>query len=292
MQPRVPHRAPASAAALVLAALAAPPAAAQLSLVSADRAVSVDIVVTEDYFASCVPLITPGCTPDSTTAFSYPDSESSSGAGSFAATAIRAEFPGTTASQDSQLTVAGIAGSGSVGGSASFFNTGGFPITFHSENHDMESRLVVEFALAEATAYTLDGNVLAGGLIFSTGSARIRLSGPGGTIAEAQVDSDPNCVDLSCSEVGPVPLAASGTLAAGTYTLEAVAEGVASGAHSTSGSFGTGSGGSFEVELSLAVDAPSLTPAGTALLALLLPAAVALALRRRRRALPGYSAAT
>jgi hypothetical protein len=270
---RAPRRWLPRAALLALAALAAAaPAGAQLALVSDDRAVSVDVTVSEYYFASCPPLITPGCLPDSTTTNSYPDSESASSGAPFSATAGAL---GSFASQDSQLSATGISGSGSHAASASFYNTGGFPITFHSENHEAESRLVVEFALAEATPYTLSGSVATGGAIFSLSSSHIRLSGPGGTVAEVQVDSDPNCVDPSCFQVGPVPLASSGTLAAGTYTLEALAGGTASGVHSTSGSFGTGVDGSFEVDLALTVAVPSLAPAGLALLALALVAAAA-----------------
>ncbi len=273
----------ARAAGLALAALAATPAAAQLQLVSDDRAVSVDITVTEDYFASCIPLITPGCTPDSTTTNNYPDSASANSGAPFAETASRPEFPTTSASQDSQVSPTGITASGSHAATANFYNTGGFPITYHSETHEVESRLVVEFELAEATPYALSGSVATGGAIFSFSSSYMRLSGPGGTVAEVQVDSDPNCVDPSCFQVGPAPLASSGTLAAGTYTLEAVAGGTASGAHSTSGSFGTGVDGSFEVELALAPAVPSLAPPGAALLALALGLAGAAAAARARR---------
>jgi hypothetical protein len=263
-------------------ALGASPSGAQLALVSDDRAVSVDVTATEDYFASCAPLITPGCAPDSTTTASYPDSASAGAGAPFSATASRPEFPGTWASQDSQVGAAGVSASGSHAATATFSNTGGFPITYHSETHAVESRLAVDFELAAATPYVLSGSVATGGAIFSVSSSRIRLSGPGGTIAEVRVDSDPDCVDPGCFQVGAVPLSSSGTLAPGPYALEAVAGGTASGVHSTLGSFGTGIDGSFEVELALAPAVPSLGPPGVALLAMALAVAVAIRSARRR----------
>jgi urease beta subunit len=254
----------------VAAALAAGPASAGIEVLSQERRVAVDIDVVEDTFSSCIPLITPGCLPDSTTTANHPDSAEAPDTGPFLATANVPGFAATSASQDSEIGAWTIRASGSHAATATFWNTGGFPITFHSEHHHVESRASVEFQLEEAVGYSLDGSVSTGGAIFSASSAWIRLVGPGGVVAEVQVDSDPDCIDPGCFSVGPAPLSASGVLAPGSYTLEAVASGLASGAHSTSGSFGTAVDGAFDVELVLdGPPVPSLRGPALALLALL-----------------------
>jgi hypothetical protein len=60
-------------------------------------------------------------------------------------------------------------------------------------------------------------------------------------------------------------------LTAGTCTLEAFAGGAAGGVHGTTGSFGTGQGGSFQVELTLAPQpVPALPHLGSLVLGVLL----------------------
>lgn len=261
-------------AALLLLAQAASAGNDPWSLVSQDRAVSVDIDVVEDFYSSCIPILQPGCTPDSTTTTNFADSASAPDAGAFDATASRPEFPSTFASQHSEIDADAIRASGGHAATATFSNTGGFPITFHSEFHDVESRAVVSFEVDATTPYRLTGTVTTGGAVFSSSSSSLRLSGPGGVIAEVQVDSDPDCALPECFTVGPELLTASGLLDPGVYTLEARAGGTAGGAHSTSGSFGTGIDGAFEVELLLPPPAvPALPPGAVLLLALALAAA-------------------
>jgi hypothetical protein len=276
---------------LLVAATALLPwvARADVEVLSQDRGVSVDIDVVEQTYSSCIPLITPSCLPDSTTSQNFADAETAPDALPFVATANAPAFPGSLASQDSEIGASTIRGSGSHAATAGYSNTGGFPITFHSEYHDVESHMRVDFELGAALPYTLVGSVATGGAIFSSSSAWIRLSGPGGIVAELQVDSDPNCTDPSCFDVGPLPLAASGTLDPGAYTLEAVAQGSAGGVHSTSGSFGTGVDGAFDVELSLGEPSavPSLGTPGLALLALLLVGGAGLTARGSGSSLPG-----
>lgn len=261
-----------------------------IDVISQNRQVSVDIDAQQDVFSSCIPFITSGCTPDSTMTTNYPASVSAPDTSPFMATASRVEFPSTFASQDSEITGSTIRASGSHAATASFSNTGGFPITYYSEYHDVETRADVTLELAAATTYTLSGSVTTSGVVFSTSSASIRLVGPSGVVAEVQVDSDTDCIDLSCATVGPEQLASQGTLPAGTYTLTAAASGTAGGAHSTLGSFGTGVDGEFDVELALsATSIPTLAAGAEFFLALLLPGTGVLL--RRRSHLAAYTAA-
>jgi hypothetical protein len=261
----------------VAAAALAPDRAAgesgDLDLVSQDREVSVDIDIVEDFFSSCIPFLDPGCNPDSTTSTNFSGADSAPDAGPFVATANLPEFPATFANLDSEIGADGIRASGSHAATASFTNTGGFPITFHSEFHDVASRAVVTFQIDSSVPYSLTGSVTTGGAIFSTSSSYIRLTGPGGVIAQVRVDSDPDCTDPECFTVGPEPLSASGVLDPGTYTFEALASGTAGGAHDTNGSFGTGVNGSFDVELALAPPVPALPAGALVFLGLVLGAA-------------------
>src|SRR5262245_26361901 len=103
---RVPRGVPSAAAfaALALAprALSADPGL--FDVVSQTRGVSVDVAVREDTFASCIPLVTPGCLPDTTTTQSFQDSDSAPGQDPFVATASAPGFSATSASQDSEIT--------------------------------------------------------------------------------------------------------------------------------------------------------------------------------------------
>jgi len=257
----------------LVALFLAHPALAGIEVLSQQRRVAVDIEVSEALYASCIPLLDPLCQPDEVTTTNFSDSETAPDTSPFVETANDPAFPSTWASQDSLLGANRLRASGSHVAASSFWQSGGFPITFHSESHAAESSVVVDFSLAETTPYRLDGNVATSGGFTSSSSAWIRLSGPGGVVAEVQVDTDPNCTDPGCFTVGPEPLGATGTLAAGSYTLEAIASGNASGLHSTSGSFGGGMGGAFDVELLVgAAVLPGLGPPGLALLSLALGA--------------------
>jgi len=250
-----------------------------LQLVSQTREVSVEVETVEYYFESCLPLLDPYCDPDSTTSASFPDRDAAAGPGPFVSTASRAEFPNTFATQVSDIMSSSIRAAGSHQAGSSFWNSGGFPITFHSESHDTDTRALVTFELDAASAYVLSGSATTSGLMFSGSSARIRLIGADDEIlAEVEVSSDPGCVDEDCLTVGPELLEASGCLQAGTYTVEAIASGHTGGVHSTSGSFGSFQGGEFELELQLSASVPLLPGVFKGLLALAL---LATALRGR-----------
>lgn len=276
---------PRSAALLAGLALLPPalPAGAQLALVSQTRSVDVSIETRDDVYASCVPLIDPFCMPTSTTIDTFHDGETAPDAGPFTAVASVPGFPDTTAQQSSEITATAIEGSGSHGAVSTYSTSGGFPVVLHSETHDTETRLAAEFEVAEGTPYQLTGSVTTSGGLFSSSSARITLLGPGGPLGEVEVVSDPNCADPeTCGTVGPQPIALSGLLAPGTYTLEAVASGTAEGLHSTSGSYGSGQGGSFDVQLALAPGVPSVPAWARLVLALALAGSAGLARSRRR----------
>lgn len=242
-----------------------------LQLISQTREVSVYIETEEDYFESCVPL-DPNCQPDWTITEVFPDSDSASGPGPFVSTASRPEFPATFASQDSEITSWSVRAVGSHRAGASFWYEGlPFPIIFHSESRDTDTHALVSFELDAGSAYVLSGSVTTRGLMFSSSSARVRLTGPGDVlVAEVEVLSDPDCPSDDCETVGPELLDASGVLAPGTYTLEAIASGRAGGIHSTSGSVGSSQGGDFEVELQLSAPVALLPGTSRALLALAL----------------------
>lgn len=241
-----------------------------LMLSSETRLVQIDIDHTEDFYSSCIPLPPSPCMPDSSTTTHFSDSATAPDAAPWTATASLIQFPNTSATQDSEIGATFIQATGSHTAVSSYSNTGGFPITFISENHATETSLVVTFDLAADCAFDLSGSVTTEGGIFSTSSTYIRLSvAGGGVIAEVQVDSAEGCADPECLVVGPAPIATSGVLAAGTYTLEAFAGGIATGVHSTIGSFGSGEGGAFEVNLVLAPQpVPTLSVYGAVFLAM------------------------
>jgi hypothetical protein len=263
--------------------LAAGPAAAGIEVLSQQRRVLVDIDVVEETYTSCAPFNNPGCLPDSTATSHYADSAEAPDSGPFVATANDPALPDTSASQDSEIGAWTIRASGDHASAATFTNSGpGLPVTVHGEDHYAESRASIEFQVDAARRYNVHGSVVTTGWLFAPTSARVRLTGPGGVLAEVQVDSDPACFELGCTTVGPVPFSASGVLLPGSYTLEALANGGPGGVPTLNSSFVVVGDGAFDVELALdPVPLPSLGGPGLALLALLVAAAGAAALRRR-----------
>ena len=255
--------APARTGVLLSALLAMLPTASSaqpgvLHLVSQSREVRVDVESVEAYYASCIPLISPGCTPDSTTVETVSDGDTASGSGPFVASASPPGFPGSIATQDSEITTSSIRAAGTHAATSTFWNSGGFPITFQSESHDTRTLASVSFDLDAPSAFVLSGSVTARGLMFSGSTSSIRLIGPGGVVAEIVVNSVADCVDPACVSVGPEPIDASGILEPGSYSLEAVASGNAGGVHSTAGSFGSFEGGEYEMRLELSVPIPAI----------------------------------
>jgi len=252
-----------------------------LQLVAQTRDVSIEIETEENYFESCAPFPGSGCEPDSTTIETFPDSASAPGPDPFEATAARPEFPNTFATQDSEILNSSIQATGSHKGISDYYDFGGFPITYHSETHDTHTRALVTFEIDAPSAYELRGSVTTEGEMFSSSSSRISLTRPAGVVlAEVMVLSDPNCVSYPCRTVGPELLEAAGWLEPGTYTLEAIASGQASGIHSMIGTFGSIEGGEFEVDLQLSAPVPVLPWLSRVLLALALLATATL--RRSR----------
>jgi hypothetical protein len=195
--------------------------------------------------------------------------------------------PGTAASQTSEITGTLVSASGSHMGSSVYTNSGGFPVTFVSEDHTSATAFTATFQITTAEDFHLSGSVTTSGLLSSSSTAFVRLLGPGAAIvAEIVVDSDPGCVDPeTCGTVGPEPIDVSGTLTPGSYTLEAGASGLAQGIHSTSGSFPSGYDGAFDLTFALATPSVPAFPVGAgAVLAAALGGLGGVALRRRARA--------
>jgi hypothetical protein len=244
--------------------------------------VEIEVVHTEDEFSSCIPFLDPLCEPDSSTTTTDGDQHGAPDANPWSATASLAAFPDTWASQDSAIGADAITASGSHAGVSSYSNSGGFPITFVSEDHTSGSDFSVTFQLLESHGFQLSGSVTTEGGLLSSSQAFVRLRGPGAAVvAEVEVASDPGCADPSCATVGPEPLDATGVLAPGTYTLEASAGGTAAGTHSPSGSFGSSQSGAFDLTLQLSPPAvPALPPSAAALLATALAGVAGVAIRR------------
>jgi hypothetical protein len=157
------------------------------------------------------------------------------------------------------------------------------------EVHASDTSFSATFVLATAGLYQLTGSVSTSAGYFAESTAFIRLTGPGAqVVAEVQVTRDSQCEPVpECETVGPEPIAASGVLPPGTYTLEASASGWASGYRSGTFGWGDVAYGDYDVELTLAPPVPALPVAGSALLALAIALAGGNALSLRSPATPG-----
>jgi hypothetical protein len=259
-----------------------------LSLQSQTRTVGIQIDHHVLHFETCLPPpVDPFCEPDYIVTTSYSDDAVAPDAGPWIATASLAQFPDTFASQDSEIMGSSIHASGEHG-AISFYEPWvpfEMPITEIEEPHASDTSFAATFVLATAGFYRLTGNVsVAAGLWVDT-AAFIRFTGPGAqVIAETQLewnegDCDPAAVPY-CWVSGPVPIAASGVLQPGTYTLEAGAGGVAYGYRKFG--FGDTVYGDFDLEFTLGPPVPALSNQDLVVLGVsLLSAALWLARRQR-----------
>jgi len=236
-----------------------------------DRSVSVDIADSSFVWTSGLPGFDP---PDSSTTEFFSDSSVAPDFSPFSAVASVVEFQSTSAAQDSSIGSTQIRATGShaaIAGIISDF-VAPPPFTQDAEQHDTATSFSATFSLDEECDYDLSGSVSTVGTFASTSTSFIRLSGPGAVvIAELQLDSDPSCIDPECVEQGPELLTASGNLAAGVYTLEAVASGTANGFYSNlSGDVSVPEGGDFDLTLQVATPVPGLPLWGRSVLAVLL----------------------
>lgn len=205
---------------------------------------------------------------------------------------------GSVAHQSSRIERGWVEASGSLWGLVNSSTcTDWIPTNYctFSRQFTGDSSFSVTFSLDENTPYVLTGSAQHSPTFGQTfgaidGTAEIRLTGPSGVIAEV-VAPDSFCPDLPDCLSDAVPLLDSGSLAAGTYTLEAFATGSGFGACLDVGGgvtcFSGAGGGSYSVRLALdglAPPVPALGAAPAALLAaaLLLGGALASAALRRR----------
>jgi hypothetical protein len=243
----------------VLFALANTASAETLTAVAQTRRVEVSVDETTRIWESGIPGFDP---PTSTSVENFGNSTTAPDFAPFSAAASVPEFSNSSATQQSELGASLIAASGSHTGVAAIESdfTAPPPFSQINETHDTESLFSVTFELTAACDYALTGSVFTSGIINSLSQSRIRLTGPdSAVIAEIEVISDPNCVDSSCVNVGPVSLDEIGTLAPGIYTLEAEASGTATGFYSmATGDVMISNAGQFNLQFLLASPVPAL----------------------------------
>ena len=243
--------------ALLLTAL---PVQAAVTLDAQTREVAFDSLrtVTE---AIC---ITPqSCSVISQTTTPDADTETAPGFAPFSAALSSSIFPSVSVSQESTITPSRMQGHGShaAAGSASLGSTG-FPPTFieTTDIHETRSLYHVEFTLDEPTGYLLDGTIVGGGAGFiGVLDMEIALRHANGDVVHRiALESDPNCFgDPSCTDLGPLSLFESGTLAPGSYVLEAEIHGQTGVLVSLQfGAFANSHTGSFDVDLQLGETVP------------------------------------
>ncbi|HEX5067809.1 MAG TPA: hypothetical protein VFY49_16940 [Myxococcota bacterium] len=207
--------------------------AATLSAVPVQAAVTLDAQTREISFDSLRTRTELFCTsPQSCSVLSQtntPDSGSQSAPdfAPFDASLSSSIFPSVAVSQESTLTTGRMKAhaSGAAAGAASLGTSGGFPPTFIEtvDSHQTRSLYHVEFTLDEPTGYALDGSI-AGGEAGFIGDLdlHIELRHAGGAVVHRieLADSD-DCLDPSCATLGPLSLDEQGTLAPGSYVLDA-----------------------------------------------------------------------
>lgn len=254
-----------------------------LELQSQTRTVGVQIDHRELHYESCSPPpLDPYCEPDFIDTTSYSDDAAAPDASPWVATANLAQFPNTYASQDSEIGGSSIRASGSHQAISYYTWPYPFPppvIQIH-EDHASDSSFSTTFVLTTAGFYQLTGSVSSTAGPFAESTAFIRLTGPGAeVVAEVQLTPDSLCSPApDCMMLGPEPIAASGVLPPGTYTLEAGASGRAGGYREMNDI----AYGDYDVELTLAGPVPALSASGLVLLALALGSLGAARIARQR----------
>jgi hypothetical protein len=243
--------------ALLLTAL---PVQAAVTLDAQTREVSFDSLrtVTE---AIC---ITPqSCTVISQTTTPDADTESAPGFDPFSVALSSSIFPSVAVSQESTVTPSRMQAHAShaAAGAASLGQIGGLPPTFVQtiDEHETRSLYRVEFTLDEPTGYLLDGTIVGGGAGF-IGDLDMQIAlrhANGDVIHRIALEDDDNCFgDPGCSDLGPLSLFESGTLAPGSYVLEAELHGQTGALVTFQVQVANGHTGSFDVDLQLGQTVP------------------------------------
>jgi hypothetical protein len=219
-----------------------------------------------EYF--CLPPPT-GCVPSNVTQTSDGNSDAATDFLPFSA-ALDGIVDQTSAIDPKLLTAVGS----HAGTASASFSPTGTPGIFNGSFNEIDSRSLfsVDFDLSEATPYRLTGEIAATGLLAAS-LARIRLTGPGGaTLHRVELSGDGSCLDPTCEDLGSELLDATGTLAAGSYTL--LAEGVGDAFTLVSVGTGVAVGGTYtgSYDVMLVLDPASVPSLGafSMLLAMLL----------------------
>lgn len=190
---------------------------------------------------------------------SFVDARAAAGFGSFdesvQVTTRRSSSGVVAASQQSEILVSSLSANGSASSESNSRSRVAFPESYPLvQVHEVTSAVStfsVTFDLTQSCSYTLVGSVSAGGSFVNASTAAVvALTQAGGDVERVQVDCTPG-PSANCNEGQSYSLA--GTLAAGTYTLVASADGVAAPAYFGLGGFLTGALGNagFDFDLTL-----------------------------------------
>lgn len=239
--------------------LTALPIQAAVTLDAQTREVSFDSLrsVTELFCTSpqSCSVISQTDTPDA-------DAESAPGFDPFSAALTSSIFPSVAVSQESTVAPSRLQAHGShaATGAASLGSTGGSPPTFIQaiDTHETRSLYHVEFTLDAPTGYLLDGTIVGGGAGFiGTLDMEIALRRANGEVVHRiALESDPNCFGGGCEDLGPLSLFESGTLAPGSYVLDAEIHGQTGALVTFQIQAANGHTGSFDVDLQLGETVP------------------------------------
>lgn len=270
--------APVRVAPALLAALALPaPVLAQLTPVAQSRSASFSWSDDEGtYF--CLPPPT-GCTPEDVT---HTEDQDADQAPDFAAWST--SLGGIVTLDSSALGAHGFSASASHAASAiAVFQATGQSGEYygHTSTTTSDAGLSYTFTVAEPTPIRLIGQVATRGAgLLGSMLARVRLTGPGGAaLVDVELVDDDGCVDPECLDLGPEAVDFTGTLLAGSYTVDADLQGLAEPLVSitTGVTAANDYEGSFDLALTVPPPAPATGPLG---LAALVTALVASARRR------------
>lgn len=259
----------------VALALAAPSIQASVVLDAQTREVSFDSLLT---VTQAICLTPQSCSVISQTQTPDADSDAAPGFAPFSSSLSSSIFSSVAVSQESTITTGRMRAHAShaADGSASLQNSGGIPPVFTSsvEDHETRSLYRVEFSLDEPTGYALAGTIAGGGAgVLGQLQLEIALRHANGEIVHRiALQDDDNCYgEPSCSELGPLSLDESGTLAPGSYVLEARLFGQTEALVTFQFQGANAHTGSFDVDLQLGTAVP-LPPFVAPLLALALAA--------------------
>jgi hypothetical protein len=242
-----------------LSALSALPAQAAVTLDAQTREVSYDSLFTVTELVCLTPqscsVISQTQTPDS----------GSGAAPDFAPydASLASSIFEAAASQQSTVSPSRMLAHGShaATGGASLTSSGGTPpiLTQTIAGHGTRSLYRVEFTLDEPTDYTLDGTIAGGGAGF-IGQLQMEIAlrrMNGEVVHRIALQDDDNCfLDPECADLGPLSLDESGTLAAGSYVLEAWLIGQTEALVTFQVQVANAHTGSFDVDLQLGAAVP------------------------------------